>query len=176
MKQAGCGQRGDAAIFYAAAVLTVSDKGSRGEREDTSGPALQEMLVAEGFQVVAAAVVPDDVERIRECLLDYVDTRAIDLIVTTGGTGVAPSDLTPEAVMPLLERTLPGFSELMRMKSFEKTPRSLLSRAVCGVRRQSLIVTLPGSERGARENLAWIMPALGHTLDKIKGVGGDCGS
>ena len=174
MKQAVCGQHGDAAVFYTAAVLTVSDKGSRGEREDTSGPALQEMLVTEGFQVVAAAVVPDDIERIRERLLEYVDTRAIDLVVTTGWTGVDPRDVTPDATRGILDREVPGMAEAMRAESLKRVPAAMLSRAVVGIRGKTLIVNLPGSPGGATENLAVLLPAIPHAVEKIHGEGGDC--
>ncbi|MFZ5766369.1 MAG: MogA/MoaB family molybdenum cofactor biosynthesis protein [Thermodesulfobacteriota bacterium] len=161
---------------YTCAVLTVSDKGARGERTDTSGPQLQKQLYAAGFLVVDYTIVPDQPELIRETLVQWVDEEGIDLIVTTGGTGVSPSDRTPEVTRDLLDFELPGFGEAMRMASFTQTPHALLSRGVCGVREESLIINLPGSERGARDNLAVVLPALPHAIAKVKGETADCGS
>ncbi|CAG0909926.1 unnamed protein product [Cyprideis torosa] len=157
------------------AVVTLSDKGSVGEREDTSGASLKERLKLEGYRVEEYLVLPDNIGRIRQTLLYLIDERNIDLIVTTGGTGVAPTDVTPEAVSPLLDRVVPGLAEAMRAVSFQKTPHALLSRGVCGIRRQSLILTLPGSEKGAMENLEVVLPSLVHALEKIKGNPSDCG-
>lgn len=158
------------------AILTVSDKGFRGERVDSSGPQLARQLEAAGFVVAATAVVPDQPAQIRNMLLHWSDGEKIDLIVTTGGTGVSPSDRTPETTISLLDRELPGFAEAMRMASFTKTPHALISRAVCGIRKQSLIINLPGSERAARENLEVVLPALPHAIEKIKGSTVDCAS
>jgi len=161
---------------YSAAVLTISDKGSRGEREDSSGPALVAMLEEQGFKVQATAVVPDEVEEIQEQLVEWADDRAITLILTTGGTGVAPRDRTPEATRRILDREVPGLAEWMRMESLKKTPHAALSRGVCGIRGQSLIINLPGSRRGATENLAVILPALRHAVAKVSGDPSDCGA
>lgn len=160
---------------YSCGVLTVSDKGSQGKRLDTSGMLLQKMLQAAGFELTAYLMVPDDVTAIGEVLLEWVDQRHIDLILTTGGTGVAPSDVTPEATIILLDREVPGICEAMRRISFSKTPHALLSRGVAGIRKESLIVNLPGSEKAAGENLEVLLPALPHALYKIKGGEGDCG-
>lgn len=160
----------------ACGILTVSDKGSRGERRDTSGENLKKILAAGGFMVTAYAIVPDRPEAIRETLLDWVDNRALDLIVTTGGTGVAPSDLTPETTKEILDREIPGISEAMRQASLLKTPHAVLSRGVAGIRKQSLIINLPGSEKAAQENIEAVLPALGHAVYKIKGGAADCGS
>lgn len=160
---------------YSCGVLTVSDKGSQGRRVDTSGELLQKTLQAAGFQLAAYLVVPDDREAIGRVLVDWVDRRRIDLIITTGGTGVDPSDVTPEATRVLLDREVPGICEAMRFASFQKTPHAMLSRGVAGIRKESLIVNLPGSEKAARENLAVLLPALPHGLYKIKGGKGDCG-
>ncbi|MFH1215238.1 MAG: MogA/MoaB family molybdenum cofactor biosynthesis protein [Pseudomonadota bacterium] len=159
---------------YTCAVLTISDKGSRGERVDTSGPQLQRQLTESGFLVVDYTIVPDQPELIRETILQWVDEDAIDLVVTTGGTGVSPSDRTPEVTRDLLDCELPGFSEAMRMASFAKTPHALISRGVCGIREESLIINLPGSERGAKENLETVLPAINHAIYKIKGGTKDC--
>ena len=156
-------------------VLTISDKGSRGERQDTSGENLKKVLAANGFVVAAYALVPDRPEAIRDTLVDWADNRALDLIVTTGGTGVAPSDVTPETTVEILDREIPGISEAMRQASLLKTPHAVLSRGVAGIRKQSLIINLPGSEKAARENIEAVLPALGHAVYKIKGGEGDCG-
>ncbi|PLX49053.1 MAG: molybdenum cofactor biosynthesis protein [Desulfobulbaceae bacterium] len=158
-------------------ILTVSDKGSRGERQDTSGPQLQKQLVAAGpFAISKYAVVADDAAAIATILKEWCDEEALDLILTTGGTGVSPSDLTPEATLPLLDKEIPGISEAMRAASFQQTPHAVLSRGVAGIRRSTLIINLPGSERAARENLATILPGLHHAIYKIKGGSKDCGS
>ncbi|RJX35321.1 MAG: MogA/MoaB family molybdenum cofactor biosynthesis protein [Desulfurivibrio sp.] len=159
---------------FTCAVLTVSDKGARGERVDTSGPQLQRQLADAGFQVAAHAIVPDQPRLIGETIVKWVDEDRIDLIITTGGTGVSPSDRTPEATRALLDLEIPGIGEAMRMASLTKTPNAILSRGIAGIRKQSLIINLPGSERGARENLAVVLPALPHAVDKIKGGTKDC--
>lgn len=161
---------------YKCGILTISDKGSRGEREDTSGPNLQAILTANDFQVAAYTVVPDQVDRIRECLTTWVDKEGLDLIVTTGGTGVAPSDVTPEATRPILDREIPGIAEAMRLASLQKTPNAILSRAIAGIRKQCLIINLPGSKKAAQENLEAVLPALPHAIYKIQGGTKDCGS
>ncbi|OGQ98885.1 MAG: molybdenum cofactor biosynthesis protein [Deltaproteobacteria bacterium RIFOXYD12_FULL_55_16] len=161
---------------YTGGILTISDKGARGEREDTSGPQLQAMLREQGFSVVAYAIVPDEITIIRETLQKWVDEDNIDLILSTGGTGVSPSDLTPEATRPLLDREIPGIGEAMRQASLQKTPNAILSRGIAGIRKNSLIINLPGSKKAARENLEAVLPALPHAIYKIKGGSKDCGS
>ncbi|MGV1098683.1 MogA/MoaB family molybdenum cofactor biosynthesis protein [Thiovibrio sp. JS02] len=161
---------------YSAAVLTISDKGSRGEREDTSGPQLRTMLSENGFTVAAYKIVPDNIEEIRDGITAWVDKEGIDLILTTGGTGVAPSDLTPEATRPVLDREIPGIGEAMRLASLRKTPNAMLSRGIAGIRKESLIINLPGSKKAAEENLEAVLPALAHAIYKIKGGSKDCGS
>ncbi len=161
---------------YTGGILTISDKGSRGEREDTSGPQLREMLTEQGYSVVAYAVVPDDVASIKETLLAWADEKKIDLILSTGGTGVSPSDLTPEATRTILDREIPGIGEAMRLASLQKTPNAILSRGIAGIRKQSLIINLPGSKKAAKENLEAVLPALQHAIYKIKGGTKDCGS
>ena len=161
---------------YTGGILTISDKGSRGEREDTSGPQLRAMLTEQGFSVVAYAIVPDEIAIIRETLLTWVDKDKIDLILSTGGTGVSPSDLTPEATRAVLDREIPGIGEAMRLASLQKTPNAILSRGIAGTRKQSLIINLPGSKKAAEENLEAVLPALQHALYKIKGGTKDCGS
>ncbi|HCC55086.1 MAG TPA: molybdenum cofactor biosynthesis protein, partial [Desulfobulbaceae bacterium] len=130
--------------IYTGGILTISDKGSRGEREDTSGPQLKAMLSEQGFSVVAYAVVPDEITIIQETLRTWADVGEIDLILSTGGTGVSPSDLTPEATKAILDREIPGIGEAMRQASLQKTPNAILSRGIAGIRKQSLIINLPG--------------------------------
>jgi molybdopterin adenylyltransferase len=160
---------------FSFAVVTMSDKGSRGEREDTSGKLLRDLLQEEGYTLRAYVIVPDDKGIIVETLLDLIDNRKVDLIVTTGGTGVAPTDVTPEAMQGVIEKDVPGMAEAMRAASLRVTPHAMLSRARVGIRGKSLIVNLPGSEKAARENIEVLLPALPHALDKIQGGTSDCG-
>jgi len=152
----------------------MSDKGARGERVDESGPMLQEILREEGYRLRAHKIVPDEIETIVATLVQWVDQDKIDLILTTGGTGVSPTDLTPEAMRKVIDKEIPGMAEAMRAASLLKTPHAVLSRAMAGIRGNSLIVNLPGSKRAARENIAVLLPALPHALDKIKGNTCDC--
>ena len=158
-----------------AAILTLSDKGARGERVDGSGPALASWLAERGVRTVLAEVIPDDFGQIVAVLGAWADADKADLILTTGGTGVSPRDVTPEATMKVVERLIPGIGELMRLKSLEKTPMASLSRAIAGIRCQTLIINLPGSPRGALENLEAVWPVIGHAVEKIRGDEGDCG-
>jgi molybdopterin adenylyltransferase len=158
-----------------AAVLTISDRGSRGERDDLSGPAVQDMLRNAGFTISHHEVLPDDRTLIQECLRSLADDSCVDLIVTTGGTGLTPRDVTPEATLAVIERQIPGIGEAMRSSSLAKTPYAMLSRAVAGTRGRTLIINLPGSLRGARENLQVVLPALEHALNKITGDQSECG-
>lgn len=161
---------------YTFGVLTLSDKGARGEREDTSGAMLCELLRGQGYVQAEYAVIPDRHELIVRTLRAWVDERSIDLVLTTGGTGVAPSDVTPEATMEVIERQVPGIAEAMRHASLEKTPNAVLSRGIAGIRGTSLIINLPGSRKAARENIEVVLPALRHALYKIKGGSRDCGA
>ena len=158
-----------------AAILTLSDKGSRGERVDESGPALASWLAERGVTTVQTEVIPDDFEQIVAVLSAWADADTADLILTTGGTGVSPRDVTPEATMKVVERLIPGIGELMRLRSLEKTPMASLSRALAGIRSQTLIINLPGSPKGARENLEAVWPVIGHAVEKIRGDQSDCG-
>ncbi len=157
-----------------AAILTLSDKGSRGERTDESGPALSAWLAERGVRTVHAHVIPDEFEQIVQQLTDWADRDIADLILTTGGTGVSPRDVTPEATMQVCGRMIPGIGELMRQESLKITPMAALSRAVAGIRHLSLIINLPGSPKGAVENLAAAWPVIGHGVEKIRGGQEDC--
>lgn len=158
-----------------AAILTLSDKGARGERVDESGPALAAWLADKGVHAVHTLIIPDEFDMIVSTLTEWADGDVADLILTTGGTGVSPRDVTPEATLRVVERIIPGIGELMRLKSLEKTPMASLSRAVAGIRRQVLIINLPGSPKGALENLEAVWPVIGHAVEKIRGDEGDCG-
>jgi molybdenum cofactor synthesis domain-containing protein len=158
------------------AIITLSDKGSIGERIDESGPVIREMLSNTGAVVEHYEVLPDDTAQLIGVLTRLADSGTIDLILTTGGTGVAPRDITPEATRAVIDRELPGMAEAMRAESLKKTPHAMISRAIAGIRNRTLIVNLPGSPRAARENLAVILPALSHVIEKIKGDPSDCGS
>lgn len=156
---------------YTVAVITVSDMGSRGLRQDTSGPAVRAMLEEAGFSVAHTAILPDEMEQISAELRDCADRRRIDLIVTTGGTGLSPRDVTPEATRAVLEREIPAIPVAMWMEGLKVTPRAMLSRAVAGIRGSSLLLNLPGSEKAARENLAAVIGALEHGLHMIAAEG-----
>ncbi len=155
------------------AIITLSDKGSRGEREDESGRVIREMIDHLGA-VVHYAVLPDEKQVIMDALTGLCDSGQADLVITTGGTGVAPRDVTPEATRAVIDRELPGMAEAMRAESLKKTPHAMLSRAVVGIRKRTLIVNLPGSPRAVRENLSVVLPALVHAVEKIKGDPSDC--
>jgi molybdopterin adenylyltransferase len=157
-----------------AGVITLSDKGSRGERVDLSGPEVTRMLKEIGIETTCYEVVPDEADVIERKLIEFVDERRLDLVVTTGGTGVSPRDVTPEATLKVIDREIPGMAEAMRRESMLKTPHAMISRAVAGIRKTTLIINLPGSPKGVRENLAVILPALKHAIEKIKGDQSDC--
>lgn len=156
---------------YSAAVITVSDLGSRGQRVDTSGPAVRSMLEQAGYTVVRTAIVPDEQNEISDILRACADETHVDLIVTTGGTGLSPRDVTPEATLAVIEREIRAIPVAMWVESLKVTPRAMLSRAVAGTRGSSLILNLPGSEKAARENLGAALPALEHALHMIAGEG-----
>ncbi len=156
------------------AILTISDKGSRGEREDTSGPEIRSIVEAEGAKVISYEIIPDEQYEIEERLVHLADFEDVDLILTTGGTGFSPRDITPEATLAVIERQAPGFVEAIRAESLKITPHAMLSRAVSGIRGQTIIVNLPGSPKAVRESLAVIMPALPHGIQILKGQTGEC--
>ena len=159
-----------------AGVITLRDKGSRGERVDLSGPEVTRMLKEIGIETTCYEVVPDEADVIEKKLIELVDNRRLDLVVTTGGTGVSPRDVTPDATLKVIDREIPGMAEAMRRESMLKTPHAMISRAVAGIRKTTLIINLPGSPKGVRENLAVILPALKHAIEKIKGDQSDCAS
>ncbi len=162
-------------MSYTAAVITVSDKGYRGEREDTSGPNLCRLLKERGYEVKRSALVPDDMDMIKAELVNCADVLGIALILTTGGTGFSPRDITPEATLAVVERPTPGIPEAMRAESMKITPRGCLSRSAAGIRGCSLIVNLPGSKKAAEENLMAVLGPIAHGLEMLLGEGSaDC--
>jgi len=161
--------------MFKVAVLTLSDKGSKGEREDASGPLIREMIKDLPAEIVHYEIIPDEKDRIVELLKKCADRLKADLILTTGGTGVSPRDVTPDATLEVIDKEVPGFAEAMRAESLKKTPHAMISRAVVGIRASSLIVNLPGSPKSVRENLSTILPALPHALSKLKGDPSECG-
>ena len=158
-------------MSYTAAVITVSDKGHKGQRVDTSGPALCQFLTEHGFQVIHSALVPDEPEEIQRELLHCADTLDAALILTTGGTGFSPRDVTPEAALAIIQRQTPGIPEAMRAESMKITPKGCLSRSVAGIRNRSLIITLPGSKKAALENIQAVIDPVQHGLEMLLGEG-----
>lgn len=153
------------------AILTISDAGSRGERQDMSGPAISELMGQLGYTEVATALVPDEHEKIGEQLMSWCDGGEIDVILTTGGTGLSPRDVTPEATLSVIEYQVPGIPEAVRAGTAEKTPMAMLSRAVAGMRAGCLVINLPGSPNGVRQALQVIGPVIGHAIDIARGRG-----
>lgn len=159
-----------------AAVITLSDKGYAGEREDKSGALVKEMLEKAGYEVKNVMILPDDRERIERELIRLSDESKVELIMTTGGTGFSPRDCTPEATLAVADRNAPGIAEAMRWMSFQSTPRAMLGRGVSVIRGETLIVNLPGSPKAVRENLEGVLPFLEHGLDILTGKAGECGN
>ena len=155
-------------------ILTISDRSSRGEREDLSGKVIKEIARSNDWKTVYYDIIPDDKEIIKTNLIKMADEIKADLILTTGGTGVAPRDFTPEVTLEVIDKEVPGMAEAMRMESLKKTPHAMLSRAVCGIRKESLIVNLPGSLRAVKECLEVIAPAVFHAFELIQGEEADC--
>lgn len=160
---------------YRVGILTLSDKGSRGEREDRSGPAIAELVEQAGYEVVYRALMSDDFAPMRDELARLCDENVCDLVLTTGGTGFSQRDVTPEATLAVAERNAPGIAEAMRYYSLQITPRGMLSRGASVLRKQTLIVNLPGSEKAVRENLTYILPSLSHGLGILTGRESECG-
>ena len=162
-------------MSYSAAVITVSDKGYRGERVDTSGPNLCEILKNKGFDVVYTAIVPDEADAIKAELCKCSDELGIALVLTTGGTGFSPRDITPEATMEVVERPTPGIPEAMRAESMRITPKGCLSRSAAGIRKRTLIINLPGSKKASAENILAVIDPVAHGLDMLYSEGSaDC--
>ena len=159
--------------MFTARVITVSDRSYRGVRPDGGGPLVRQLLTDAGYDVDSVVIVPDEQEEIEAALIAAADAD-VALIVTTGGTGFSPRDVTPEATAAVCQRLTPGIPEAMRAASMAITPRAMLSRAAAGIRDRSLIINLPGSPKGARENLEAVLPALGHGLEMLRGGQADC--
>ncbi len=149
-------------------ILTLSDRSARGERADSSGPALAALIQAEGWSVAKQSLLPDEESAIRELLISWADSGELDVILTTGGTGFSPRDVTPEATRAVIEREAPGLAEAMRLASLKITPHAMLSRVVTGIRRKTLIINLPGSPKGAVENLQVAIPVLSHAVQLLR--------
>lgn len=156
-------------------ILTISDKGSRGEREDLSGKVIEEVVKKINGEVKYYQIIPDEKDIIQEELIRAVDNLHLDLILTTGGTGLGKRDVTPEATLAIIEKEVPGISEIIRSESFKKTNRAILSRGVAGIRKESLIINLPGSPKGVRESLEIILDAVPHGIEILKGQVTECG-
>ena len=156
------------------AIITLSDSGYAGRREDESGPVIRRLVEEAGYEVVHTALLPDGLEPLGGELRRLCDRHEAELILTTGGTGFSPTDLTPEATLAAVERPAPGIAEAMRWRSLQITPRAMLSRAAAGIRKGTLIVNLPGSPKAVRECLEFILPALGHGLEILNGTAGEC--
>jgi molybdenum cofactor synthesis domain-containing protein len=149
-------------------ILTISDRSARGERPDASGPALQALVEARGWQVARTGIVPDDLLTISDTLVDWCSSGEVDVLLTTGGTGFSPRDVTPEATLAVVERQAPGLAEAMRQASLQATPHAMLSRAAAGIRAQTLIINLPGSPKGATENLQVVLAVLPHAVQLLR--------
>lgn len=159
---------------FRAGVLTISDKASQGRREDESGGLAARMLEEEGFPVIKKGIVPDDGQQIVDTLVEWVDDFGLSLIITSGGTGLSPTDVTPQAMERAIDYEVPGMAEAMRAKSLKKTPHAMISRAMVGVRGSCLIINLPGSPGGVKDNLSVVIPALKHALSKLGGDTSEC--
>ena len=164
----------DKSAPYTCAVITLSDKGSAGEREDRSGPVITEMMTEAGYEVIEQLLLPDGIEALSKELMRLADQRQVNVVLTTGGTGFSERDLTPEATIAVCDRMAPGIAEAIRYNSLQITPRAMLSRAASGIRKRTLIINLPGSPKAVRECLEFLLPALDHGLDILRGTGGDC--
>jgi molybdopterin adenylyltransferase len=157
-----------------AGVVTISDKASQGLRKDESGEIVARMLEEYGFPVLRKEIIPDNRQKIINTLVAWVDREGLSLIVTSGGTGLSPSDVTPQAMENVIDYKVPGIAEAMRAASLKKTPHAMISRAMAGVRKTSLIINLPGSPGGAKDNLLVVLPAISHALSKLSGDPSDC--
>jgi molybdenum cofactor synthesis domain-containing protein len=156
------------------AILTISDKGAAGQREDLSGPTIKEILASLDVEIIHQEIIPDERMLIAEKLMHCADKLGCDLVLTTGGTGFSPRDVTPEATLEVVDRLIPGIPEAMRAASLTKTPMAMISRAAAGIRGKTLIINLPGSVKAVKENLAVILPVLPHAIEILRGEGGEC--
>ncbi len=161
-------------MIFSVGILTISDKGAAGLRDDQSGKRLNELIETLPGKVASYQIVPDDKEMIREQLIQFCDREQVNFVLTTGGTGPSPRDITPEVTCGVIEREMPGVAELLRMEGYRKNPRAILSRGICGIRGKTLIVNLPGSLRAVEEGCALLFPILPHALLKILGDERDC--
>jgi len=161
-------------MTFKAGIITISDKGSRGEREDLSGPEIKRLLLQLPADIIAYTVIPDEEALITETIIDFADGKQCDLIITTGGTGLSPRDVTPEATRKVLNKEIPGMAEAMRLASLKKTPFGMLSRGLAGARGKALIINLPGSPKAVRENLAELLPVVPHAIEKLQGDPTEC--
>lgn len=160
---------------FSVGIITVSDKGSKGERADASGPVIEEIIKSIGGRIEKYVIIPDENQDIKEAIIDMSDNLGLNLILTTGGTGFSKRDITPEATLGVIERLVPGIPEAMRARSLQITPKAMLSRAQAGIRKESLVVNLPGSPKSVRENLEAIIPALKHGIEILTGQASECG-
>ncbi len=167
------GHGGDQQPIIAVGIITVSDSSSRGEREDLGGPAIREVMLAAGAAIGLYAIVPDEPDQIAAQIRQMADERRLDVVLTTGGTGLAQRDVTPQATLACVDYEVPGIPEAMRAASLLKTPAAMTSRAVAGVRGKTLVVNLPGSPKGVRECLDVLLPALPHAVSLLRGETGD---
>ncbi len=163
-------------MTYTAAVITISDKGAAGERVDTSGPAICEILSDKGWEVIHTRIIPDDFEMIKDCFIDCADNMGVNLLLSTGGTGFSPRDITPEATLAVIERRTPGIPEAMRAESMKITPHGCLSRSEAGIRGRTLIINLPGSKKAAVENIEAVLGSVRHGIEMLLSAGSaNCG-
>lgn len=161
--------------MFTVGILTASDKGYKGQREDKSGELIKDILIENGYIIEKKIILPDERDLLSREMIYMSDELKLDLILTTGGTGFSPRDYTPEATLDVIERQVPGIPEAMRYYSLQVTPKAMLSRSVAGIRGETLIINLPGSPKAVKENLEYILPALKHGLEILKGITGECG-
>ena len=164
----------DSTVRHRAAIICASDRCFQGLRKDVSSPIIAEILTGQGYEITATVMLPDEYEALRKAMVRIADEGSADLIVTTGGTGLAPRDITPEATAAVIDRAVPGIPEAMRAESMKITPHGMLSRGIAGIRKRTLIINLPGSPKAVKENLSCILPALDHALLMLTGGTQDC--